>query len=462
MISLHFKQLAEMTDGSLLKAEYAERSFTGIALDSRTISAGQLFIAIRGDRYDGHDFMSQAAYRGAAGILFERELPSLDLPPNLAAVRVPDSHQAMLDLAGQYLRGSGARAVGITGSNGKTTTKEFTYSLLSNLENDVYRSPGNYNNLFGIPLALFSMPENTKIAILEMGISVRGEMSRLAALIEPQVIAITNISPTHLETLGSVAEVAREKLVVVRQAQEDVPVIINGDDLLLVSETKKVRSDYISFAIDNDADFRASAITRKADGNTEVVIENNRFIMPLFGRHQVYNLLAAYAIVRSLGYSFESIDTAAIKFTTSDWRGEMVTHREITFIADCYNANPDSVRSGLVSFAGYPATGRRVAVLGDMLELGAQEADFHRATGNNLALASSDLAILVGPLSKYTAEAAIKSGMNSERVLHFDTAAAAAEWMLDNLRPGDLVYLKGSRGIGLEEILTMFNDEAGS
>ncbi len=459
---MHFKQLAEMTHGSGLKAEYAERSFTGVALDSRNISAGQLFVAIRGERNDGHDFMSQAAYRGAAGILFESDLPATEMPPNLPAVRVPDSHQAMLDLAGQYLKGVGAKPVGITGSNGKTTTKEFTYSLLSSIEKNIYCSPGNYNNLFGIPLALFAMPEDTKVAILEMGISVRGEMSRLAALVKPQVIAITNISPTHLETLGTVTEVAREKLAAVRQAEKDVPVIINGDDLLLVSETKKVRPDYISFAIDNDADIKPSAITQNANGDTELVIENNRFIMPLFGRHQIYNLLTAYAIVKSLGYNFDSVDTATIQFATPDWRGEIVTHQGIRFIADCYNANPESVRSCLKSFAEYRTSGRRVAALGDMLELGAEEADFHRATGDHLASSGIDIALLVGPLSKYTAEAAIKAGMEAGKVLHFDTATLAAAWMLDNLQADDLVYLKGSRGVGLEKVLTMFNDEAGS
>ena len=454
MITLRFDQLVNMTGGTLLNAECGGRLFTGVSIDSRTIMPGELFIAIRGEQHDGHNYIDQVVARGAAGIVSERRGISLGyLPANLAVVEVADSHRAMLRLAAEYLRTVKARRIGITGSNGKTTTKEFTYQLLSTMQDEVYRSPGNYNNLFGIPLALLAMPRSTQVAVLEIGISVPGEMAGLADIIRPAVIAITNISPTHLEFLGSVETVVREKLDLVRGASSEVPVIVNADDYLLVRETSRLRPDYLSFGIDNEADFRPNLIRHDEENSTVVEIEGHSFCVPLFGRHQVYNLLAAYAIVRTMGYSFDDVDTMSIRLSTSPMRGEMVKARGVTFVADCYNANPDSVKAGLESFAAYGRSARRIVILGDMLELGQDAPEYHRDIGKQLALQSSDLAVLVGPLSRHTKEAAREAGMAEDKLLHFETAKACAEQLDEYLLPGDVVYLKGSRGIGLEIII---------
>ncbi len=457
---MRFDQLVNQTGGKLLSAEYAQRTFTGVSIDSRTLEAGQLFVAVKGERHDGHDYVEQAAQKGASGILVDAAYAvEHSLPTTTPVVEVPDTHEAMLRMAREYLDAVAPMKIGITGSNGKTTTKEFVALLLAAVEKNIYRSPGNYNNLFGIPLALFGMPVDTAVAVLEMGISVPGEMARLANIVRPALLAVTNVSATHLEFLGSVETVAREKLSAVKEMAPEAPLIVNADDPILVAEAARVRAQAVTFGIDKEADYRPERIERDDSGDMMVTIEGHRFRVSVFGRYQVYNLLAAYAIVRTLGYDFEGVDTEIIELATAPMRGEAIVSRDVTFVADCYNANPDSVKAGLQSFSEQPDGRRRIVILGDMLELGDEAERFHIETGRLVAGYNIDLAILVGPLSAHTADAAIEAGMKGDRVWHYSTADICASEMKEYLRAGDLVYLKGSRGIGLEKILTVWQSE---
>ncbi|MEW5795128.1 MAG: UDP-N-acetylmuramoyl-tripeptide--D-alanyl-D-alanine ligase [Candidatus Zixiibacteriota bacterium] len=451
-----FDRLATMTGGRLLTAASHDRKFTGVSSDSRTIEPGQLFFAIKGEKHDGHEHIDQAVSRGAAGLIVRRGFfADRAMPATTAVVEVADTHEAMLKLAAEYMKTLPAKRVGITGSNGKTTTKEFTYRLLSAVEENIYRSPGNFNNLYGIPLALFAMPNNTSMAILEMGISVPGEMNRLASLVRPHLMAVTNVGPTHLEFLGSVEAVAREKLRAVHHCEPGAPLIVNADDPVLMAEARRVHSRPITFGILNDADFRPLKI-RETKYATYVAIDYQEFRLPLFGQYQVYNLLCAYAIARVMGAFFDEIDTTTIKLTTPSMRGEVVASQGITFISDCYNANPESVSAGLKSFHLRQHTGRKVVVLGDMLELGEPTVEYHRDIGKQLADYDFDLILAVGPMSRYTIESARGSGVTAVRLRYFDDARSCALASVELLRPGDLVYLKGSRGIGLEAVLKEF------
>ncbi len=362
----------------------------------------------------------------------------------------------MLRLAEAYLSGIDAERVGITGSNGKTTAKEFTHRLLSAVQADVYCSPGNYNNLYGIPLALFEMPVETRIAVLEMGVSVPGEMTRLASLVRPHLMVVTNVGPTHLEYLGSVENVAREKLQAMQYARPDAPLIVNADDPILVAETKRVCPRPVTFAVKNKATFRPESVEPAANGKTVVSIDGARFVLSSFGAFQVYNLLAAYAVTRTLGFSLAEVDTERISLSTLPMRGEIVKRGGITFVSDCYNANPESVRAGLESFADYPSRGRRIIVLGDMLELGREATHYHSRIGKTVSRQPLDLLLAVGPLSAHIVEGAGAAGVPDKRLRHFADARSCAKQITRMLQPGDLVYLKGSRGIGLEVILEQF------
>jgi UDP-N-acetylmuramoyl-tripeptide--D-alanyl-D-alanine ligase len=460
LITLRFDQLVNTTGGRLLNTGYGQRVFTGVSIDSRTLAKEQLFVAVRGERHDGHDFVDQAAQKGASGILVDTGYAGgHTLPGETPVVEVTDTHEAMLRMAREYLDTVAPRKAGITGSNGKTTTKEFAAQLLSVVEKQVYRSPGNFNNLFGIPLALFAMPEDTAVAVLEMGISVPGEMVRLASIVRPHLIAVTNVSATHLESLGTVEAVAREKLSSVQEMAPDAPLIINGDDPVLVEAAAAVRDNCVTFGIDRKAAYMPDRVERDDAGAMLVTIEGNRFRVPVFGRYQVYNLLAAFAIFKTMGYSLDGVDTESIQLSTAPMRGEEIISREVTFVADCYNANPDSVKAGLQSFSGHSEGRRRLVILGDMLELGEEAERYHIEIGRLVAEYKLDLAILVGPLSAHTADAAIEAGMRGDRVWHYSTADICASEMREFLQSGDLVYLKGSRGIGLEKILTVWQSE---
>ncbi|PWB75331.1 hypothetical protein C3F09_02920 [candidate division GN15 bacterium] len=444
-----------MSGGSLMTPDKSGTVFSGVSIDSRTVKKGELFIALRGQRSDGHAYLEKAIAAGASGVIVETDY----LSRHAAVIKVHDSHEAMINLAARYREMTTAEYVGITGSNGKTTTKEMAHTLLSAVATDIYRSAGNLNNLYGLPLALFAMPQSTRVAIMEMGISTPGEMTQLASIVRPDLAVITSVAATHLEFLGSIEGVAKAKLELVTNASATVPVIINADDPVLVAETKKHRSKYISFGLDEPADFKPSKISTDDSGASIVEIERHTFILPLFGRHQVYNLVAAYATARTLGYSFDKIDTRTIAFTTAPMRGQRVTKSGVTFIVDCYNANPESVRLGLLSLDAIPFSGRRVLVLGDMLELGESSEKYHRELGRFLAEHRADVIVLVGPLTRFAHDAALHAGVSARTLLHYTDAAACAEDIRGIVRTGDLVYLKGSRGIGLERVFDAFAEK---
>ncbi len=454
---MRFDQLAQMTGGSLYHTGTESRKFAGVSIDSRTVKSGELFIAIRGERLDGHEYISRAIESGASGIIAEYRYPNLEqIGADVAVVVVEDSHEAMMRLATEYRASLPTSFVGITGSNGKTTTKETTFSMLAAVEKDVYRSAGNLNNLYGMPLALFAMPQTTRVAVIEMGISTFGEMTRLTEIVKPNIGLFTNVGATHLEFLGTLQGVARAKFEMVDAGSPDMRIVINADDPVLVAEARKHSRSIVTFGILNPATFTAENVEILRDGSSLVTIEGHRFRSNLFGKHQVYNILAGYAVARTLGYSFDSTNTEKIAFSSAPMRGQIIPCAGVTFIADCYNANPDSVKLGLESFSLIPESGRRVLILGDMLELGEKAEQYHREIGRKLANIRFDLAVLVGPVSAYTLMAAIDAGVPSPRLKHFADAATCAREMLGMIQAGDLVYVKGSRGIGLEVVLNEY------
>jgi UDP-N-acetylmuramoyl-tripeptide--D-alanyl-D-alanine ligase len=359
----------------------------------------------------------------------------------------------MVRLAKAYRDSVPAVRIGITGSNGKTTTKEIAYTLISSVSPDAYRSSGNLNNLYGVPLALFAMPLETKFAVFEMGVSIPGEMSKLADIVRPQIVAITNVGATHLEFLGSVEGVAREKLSLIAASDQNAKLIVNADDSLLMREAGRLGREHITFGVNQPATYRAERVEYRSDGTTAVVIEGHRFTLSLFGSHQVYNLLAGYAIMRAAGLSVDHVDTGAIQFTSAPMRGEILHSHGVSFIVDCYNANPTSVESGISSFLRYKTTGRRIAILGDMLELGADASSYHRRMGELTAGSAISVAVFVGPLSKEAYNSALASGRPTADTFHFPDARSCARETAALFQEGDMVFVKGSRGIGLEVVV---------
>jgi len=458
LINLSYDRLAAICNGQLNDQKFNKSFFNGVSIDSRKTEKDQLFIAINGDQNDGHDFIDKAIEAGASGVMVESLPSSFSLRENVAVVKVENSHKAMLQLAGEFRKTLKSKFIAITGSNGKTTTKELTAQLISKVEDKTFRSPGNFNNLYGVPLSLFQMNLDTEVAVLELGISTADEMPKLAKLVNPDLIIITNVGASHLEFLKTVEEVAQAKLEIVRSSSPDVILLINSDDKLLLSETKKIRTNFKTFALDNDADFKADNIEITDKGMTKVTIDGLKFNLPLLGRHQVFNLLAAYAGFILLGYNFKNIDTETISLTSAPMRGQVININEITFYMDCYNANPASMRAGLKAFLEIPRNNRKIIVLGDMLELGDESEKFHREIGQFLTKHKFDCLITVGPMSHFISNEFDYSDPKRE-IYYFETTREATKTFLNILQPNDFVYLKASRGIELEHLYQTFISE---
>jgi len=459
---LQFNQLEAVTGGTLCGIAAGTSYFRGVSIDSRTVTDGNLFVAIHGERDDGHKYIDQALTRRAAGVMVDHSCADLELIVNRAPVlAVDDTHRAMIILAAKYRDDLKAKFVAVTGSNGKTTTKEFIYQLLQAVMLGAYRSPGNLNNLFGVPLSIFAIPSDCRIAVLELGISTADEMPRLAALVRPSAIVITNVGPSHLEFLDTIEDVAQAKLELVRKAEPTTPVIVNGDDRVLLSESKKIRPDVITFSIRGNGDFCLDTAPVLTDSGQKVVIEDNHFELPLPGNHQVENLLAAYAVVRTLGFNFHDVDTTEIKFQSAPMRGQLEEHSGVRVLLDCYNANPDSVKAGLQTFDQLNTAGRKIVLLGDMLELGNESEQFHREIGRLLADYKYDRIILVGTHSAATMEAVLEVGCDRRIISYFRTTYEAVEGLTGFFNEGDLVYIKGSRGMGMESILETIESSGG-
>jgi UDP-N-acetylmuramoyl-tripeptide--D-alanyl-D-alanine ligase len=463
---MDFATLAKEIGGQLLNETTASKIFKGASIDSRTIKESELFIAIKGEKQDGHKYINDAIKKKCAGLIVSSEYPNIStIGSNIPVVVVENTHHSMMRLAAVYRQKLDTKIIGITGSNGKTTTKEFVYALLRSIIANCYRSSGNLNNLFGLPLAILGMPANSRYGVFELGISTPGEMTRLAMMARPDLVVITNIGPTHLETLGTVENVAEAKFELVDSVGVDKPVVLNIDDSVIMRAAARRQRDFFTYGFSDDADIQAEKMPISEDGFPMIKIDDTPVKIKLFGEHQAYNLLAAYAVCRVLGVNIKPDILNNIKYDFAPYRGEIENIDGLILISDCYNANPVSMKSGLESFVRYIKTptlkGRRsFAVIGDMLELGEDAPMFHREIGKLLAQLNFDYVYTVGPLSVDIYKSAIDSGYNKNNLHHFENTENAGEALMTDIKRGDIVYIKASRGIGLEKIITLLKGAA--
>jgi len=466
MIVMDFNKLAQEIKGRLLNRKFGDDTFRGVSIDSRTVQENQLFIAIKGTNTDGHKYLDDAIEKKCGGLLVNNDFaPAWELQSKTPIVVVEDTHEAMMELARIQREQLTAKIIGITGSNGKTTTKEITWAILNSRNEHVYKSPGNFNNLYGLPLAILNISDDAEFAVMELGISIKGEMTRLAEIAKPDLILITNVGPTHLETLGSVEGVAEAKMELVDAAEDEVPVIINADDAVLVKAARKRKREFITFGFDKKADIPGVLSGVTGGGGSRIMIDGRPVETKLFGVHQAYNLLAGYAIAKTLGIEVIPDDLNNIEFVSASFRGDVERVDGLTIVADCYNANPTSMKSGLRSFEHFVRynrsdEGRSIAVIGDMLELGEDAEKYHREIGRLLAKLNFDLNVTVGPLSQAMHDAAIKAGLDKEKLRHFEDATVAGNQLIEKIQKGDIVYLKASRGIELEKIINLLKGSA--
>jgi len=446
---LTLDELAGVTGGRVL-AGPPGRTLSGVAIDSRDVRPGELFIAIRGARLDGHDFVSDALGRGAAAVLVEREL---EVPPGIGVVRVADTTGALADLAAHARSATSAPVVGITGSTGKTTTKDMTAVLLGT-QGPVLKTEGNLNNRYGLPLTLLRMRAEHRAAVLELGMSAPGELRHLTGIAQPDVAVITNVGPAHLEFFGSLDEIAKAKAEILEGLRPGGAAVLNGDDPRTRRIGERWGREVIWFGREGGRDvsaanWRATPLGMRFDLRIGGRVED--VVLPLPGPHFVMDFLAAAAAAHRLGVDPARMAEAAAHMEVAARRGQLrrLGH-EVTLLDDCYNASPDSVEAAVVAL-GMTARGRRVAFLGDMLELGPAGPELHDRVGEQLA-GRVDVLVAVGPLASHVVAGARRAGMEGEVVRHFPDSAAAAE-AVSLVQASDTVLVKGSRGMRMERVV---------
>ncbi|HXZ42918.1 MAG TPA: UDP-N-acetylmuramoyl-tripeptide--D-alanyl-D-alanine ligase [Terriglobales bacterium] len=430
----------------------------GYSIDSRSVQAGQLFFAVKGERLDGHDFVSQALEKGAvAAVLRKDQLARFPAKSGLMAV---DNTLAALQTLGTAVRRLWAKPlVGITGSTGKTTTKEAIAHLLSQRFR-VLKSEGNFNNHFGLPMMLLKLEPEHEIAVIEMGMSHAGEIAALAKIAQPEIGVVTNVAPVHLEFFNSVADIARAKYELVQALPAGGTAILNADDEYVSQFGRDFHGKVVLYGINRPADVRAENIEArgKFGSRFDVVVDGCRetAVLQLVGDHNIYNALAAIAVAVERGLTPSEAVGGLASLEPADKRGQVVQVGNITVINDCYNSNPKALDAMVDTLAAMPAA-RRIVVAGEMLELGPTAEELHRCSGRYMAGKKIDLLLGVRGLAHQMVQAARATGLRAEFV---DTPEEAGEWLARETRDGDVVLLKASRGVKLEKALEIWKSLA--
>jgi UDP-N-acetylmuramoyl-tripeptide--D-alanyl-D-alanine ligase len=448
--SLSLSRVLEATGGRSA-ASASDLAFSSVSIDSRTLEPGALFVAIRGERFDGHAFLAQARARGAAGALVERDV---EAPPGLVVVRVADTVQALGALARELRLRLALPVVAVTGSVGKTTTKDMTAELLSGL-GPVLKTEGNLNNQYGLPLTLLRLTPDHRAAVVELGMSAAGEIRALTKIAEPDVATITRVAPAHLESFASVDAVADAKAEILEGLRPGGAAVLNGDDPRLARIGRNFGGRVVWFGRDRRFDVSAERWRGTGFGmrfDLRIGGEAYDVALPLPGPHFAENFLAAAAAAHVLGVPAGRIAEAATHLEPARHRGELRRlGGGVNLLDDCYNSSPAALEAAVVALTLVPGL-RRVAVVGDMLELGETSPQLHREAGRGLA-GRVDLVAAIGPLSKHVVEGALEAGLPASALLHFEDAQTASPAVASLVTPGDAVLVKASRGMRLEQVV---------
>ncbi len=424
-----------------------------VVTDSRRVEPGCVFICFPGERVDGHAFAAGAYRDGAAYVVANHPVEGV---PAERTVVVPDSALAMVRMASNYRMLFTPRMIGVTGSVGKTTTKEFCYAVLSAFGNTL-KTEGNQNNDIGVPNTLFRLEDTTEYAVVEMGMDHAGEIERLTRCARPSAAVITMIGVSHLENLGTRENILKAKMEICAGLPDGAPLVLNADNDLLPTARVPERLHAVWFGIESEtADVRATDVQTGAQGTTFTLVdkEHGHFAVsiPTAGLHTVYDALAAYAAATRLGLDPAACAAALARYQTTGMRQNIVEQGGVTVIEDCYNASPDSMKAALSVLEQLPNL-RKIALLGDMLELGDASEEGHRQCGQWAAESGVDLLIAYGPRSAAMAQAAKDLGVTT---VHCQTAQEVLQCLRQSVRPGDALLAKASHAMALEELLQQF------
>jgi UDP-N-acetylmuramoyl-tripeptide--D-alanyl-D-alanine ligase len=436
--------------GAVISGDDENPTIHQVSTDSRINTPNSLFIALKGETHDGHTKLAEAHSNGALAAVVEH-LPSSI--PNLPLIQVPNTRIAMGQLATHARKQLTGTVIAIGGSNGKTSTKYLLHSVLkTQLKGSI--SPKSFNNDIGVPLAIFPAKESDDYLVLEIGTNHPGEVKSLSELAQPDVAIITSIGAEHLEGLGDLEGVRREEAAIIAGLKPTGTLIVNGDDEKLLALVSAFPGTTITFGLKDHNNLRATNIDCTETGVAFTLNDcNKRIFIPQLGKHVASNALAVIAAARHMSMKDEAIIAALSRAHAPEMRLQIEKVQGLTLINDAYNANPASTRAALETLAALPAEKRRIAVLGDMRELGPQTDHYHKETGTFAAHSNLDVLICVGPNAKLIAQAAQEAGMPSQNIHQFPDSPAAVRSVPRTLRKGDLVLFKASRTVQLETVV---------
>jgi UDP-N-acetylmuramoyl-tripeptide--D-alanyl-D-alanine ligase len=458
-MTFSMEEVLKATGGRLLQGEEIA-CFQGISTDSRKIAEGELFIALKGDHFDGHHFALEALEKKAGGVVIgedrARDIRWNGYRPR-AVIAVKDTLRALGDIARERRRKYQTPVVALTGSNGKTTTKDMISACLETTF-PVLKTEGNLNNLIGLPLTLLQLTEKERVVVLEMGMNVPGEIRRLTEIAEPDVGLITNIEKVHLEGMGSLERIKEEKGELFRRMRKDGTILVNQDDPRVIDLAGEFSGQKITFGIVDPAEVMAKEIRLRGTGGTSFVLmmenEATEITLPLLGRHFVPNALSAIAAASLFGIELEKTKEALEHFQPSPMRMEVVHLIDgETVINDAYNANPISMELALEILSEMRGQGRAIAVLGDMLEMGEFSVEVHQRLGEKVGDLSIDFLLALGEEAPVVVESAVRRGLDSEKARVVESHSEAVSILKKVIRRGDWILVKGSRRMGMEKIV---------
>ncbi len=436
------------------------RVFSGVSTDSRTTKAGDCFFAIVGENFDGHDYVSDALAKGAVCAVVSKDI-RVGKPTDKPILKVEDTIKALGDFAGEYRRQSSFKVVAITGSAGKTTTRQIAYQALSQ-HFRVHQSPKSFNNNIGLPLTLLGAEADDQIVIAELGSNHPGEIAHLTRIAAPDIAMVINVHPAHLEGFGDLQTIIQEKLSISEGLKPDGVFIINADFEDLASNCRAKGTKFVTFGKSDGANYQAKKISYEASAS-RFTVDSTEVYLPLPGPGNVENALAAWAVCSQLGLTVEDFANAVRSLSPVTMRAELLQIGTLTVLNDCYNANPASMRNALNILTGLDPAGKRrlVFICGDMAELGQQTESLHAELGISIAKTKVGLLLSVGKFAKIAAETAKTTAeqnfeskeIESLQIKYFDDTISACNNLHEFIKDYDIILVKGSRTVGLEKVV---------
>ncbi len=463
-MEMRLSDICSAVNGKILSGS-VDSLLRSVSTDSRKDMHGSLFVALKGENFDGHDFIEHAFDKGAEACLVEKtssvKNAVIERFKTKTIIEVESTLEALGDLACWWRKKFAIKIAAITGSNGKTTTKEMVWNILKQISSCL-KNKGNQNNLIGVPLSLFELSTQHEKAVLELGTNQKGEIRRLSEICSPDVGLITNIAPSHLEGLKSLNNIMEEKGCLFESLPSDGTAVINADDEMVLKAAHKSKADKLFFGFEK-GDIKASNIREDNRGKTlftlQILDKSRTIVLPVPGRHSVGNALAASAVSYSLGADIETIGKGLECFVSVPGRMEIIDINGIKVINDSYNANPASMEASLKTLSSLHTDGKRVAVLGDMLELGKDSELFHHQLGQMVAALGINTFFFAGKYSAYVKTGALSGGIFEENILASEDLPALSNMLKEKILPGDTVLLKGSRKMGIERVIDILKKQ---